>query len=349
MKLQEYQPRDVFLPLHNRQKRWTTVVAHRRAGKTVAMCADLVIGALETNLPRPQFAYLAPFREQAKRVAWQYLKELTKDFQASPPNESELRIDIQNGHKDISRIYVAGADNPDALRGMYFDGVVLDETGQIRPSAWYSVLRPALSDRKGWAIFAGTPAGKNFFWQIREEARLNPDTHLLLELPASKTGILDAEELIAKREAAKQQSAVLESYHDLEEEARTKYDDFEQVAYNPKLPITNVMAETIQSSDIGPELAYYLGSNPKEADRISRMTPLGQAKEIGKIEAKLVSTPLIKKTTSAPAPISPVTARSAGVSAYDTTDPRSTKTMTDSQWIEAERKRQIKKWEAQNR
>lgn len=195
MKLQEYKPRDVFLPLHNRQSRWTTVVAHRRAGKTVAMCADLVIGALETSRPRPQFAYLAPFREQAKRVAWQYLKELTKDFQASPPNESELRIDIQNGHKDISRIYVAGADNPDALRGMYFDGVVLDETGQIRPSAWYSVLRPALSDRKGWAIFAGTPAGKNFFWQIREEARLNPQTHLLLELPASKTKILDAEEL----------------------------------------------------------------------------------------------------------------------------------------------------------
>jgi hypothetical protein len=158
-----------------------------------------------------------------------------------------------------------------------------------------------------------------------------------------------AEELIAKREAAKQQSQVLESYHDLEEEARTKYDDFEQVAYNLKLPITNVMAETIQSSDIGPELAYYLGSNPKEADRISRMTPLGQAKEIGKIEAKLVSAPPIKKTTSAPAPISLVTARSTGVSAYDTTDPRSTKTMTDSQWIEAERKRQIKKWEAQNR
>ena len=158
-----------------------------------------------------------------------------------------------------------------------------------------------------------------------------------------------AEELIAKREAAKQQSAVLESYHDLEEEARSKYDDFEQVAYNPKLPVTNVMAETIQSSEIGPELAYYLGSNPKEAERISRMSPLSQAKEIGKIEAKLVSAPPVKKTTSAPAPISPVTARSAGVSAYDTTDPRSTKAMTDSQWIEAERKRQIKKWEAQNR
>lgn len=171
------------------------MVAHRRAGKTVAACADLVIGALETALPRPQFAYLAPFREQAKRVAWTYLKELTKDFQSKPPNESELKLTINNGHGNESTIYVAGADNPDALRGIYMDGVVLDEFGDIRPSAWYSVLRPALSDRKGWAIFMGTPRGKNAFWNIREEARLNPDTHLLLELPASKTGILDAEEL----------------------------------------------------------------------------------------------------------------------------------------------------------
>jgi len=156
-----------------------------------------------------------------------------------------------------------------------------------------------------------------------------------------------AEELIAKREAAKQHSAILESYQDLEEEARTKYDDFEQVAYNPKLPITNVMAETIQSSEIGPELAYYLGSNPKDAERISRMTPLGQAKEIGKIEAKLAAEPPVKRTTSAPAPISPVTARTSGSPALDTTDPRSIKTMTASQWIEADRARQMKKLESQ--
>ena len=198
-------------------------------------------------------------------------------------------------------------------------------------------------------------------WE-REQANRSAETQIVKAAPSASVDQFEspeayaealayqkAEELIAKREAAKQQSQVLESYHDLEEEARTKYDDFEQVAYNPKLPITNVMAETIQSSDVGPELAYYLGSNPKEADRISRMSPLSQAKEIGKIEAKLVSAPPVRKTTSAPAPISPVTARSAGVSAYDTTDPRSTKTMTDSQWIEAERKRQVKKWEAQNR
>jgi len=170
-------------------------------------------------------------------------------------------------------------------------------------------------------------------------AEANPDAMVLQK----------AEEIIARREAAKQQFQALESYQEREEAARDKYTDFEQVAYNPKLTITNVMAETIQSSDIGPELAYYLGSNPKDAHRIASLPPLSQAKEIGKIEAKLAADPPMKKTTSAPAPITPVTARSSGGPAFDTTDPRSTKTMTDSQWIEAERARQRKKWEAQNR
>ena len=156
-----------------------------------------------------------------------------------------------------------------------------------------------------------------------------------------------AEELIAQRDQARQQSEILETYHEKEEEARSKYDDFEQVAYNPKLPITTVMAQSIQASDVGPEVAYYLGANPKEADRISRLAPILQAKEIGRIEAKMANDPPVKKTTSAPAPISPVTARSSGAPAYDTTDPRSTKTMTDSQWIEAERARQMKKLQAQ--
>ena len=211
MTLDEYVPRAPFLPLHNRDKRWTVVVAHRRAGKTVSMCADLVIGALETALPKPQFAYLAPQRDQAKRVAWTYLKELTKNYWVGKPNESELKITINNGHGDQSTIYVAGADNYDALRGMYFDGVVMDEMGQMRPSAWYTVIRPALSDRRGWAIFAGTPAGKNLFWNLKEEARLNKDTHLLLELPASKTGIIHPEEL-ADAKAQMTEEAFLVEY-----------------------------------------------------------------------------------------------------------------------------------------
>jgi hypothetical protein len=155
-----------------------------------------------------------------------------------------------------------------------------------------------------------------------------------------------AEQMLREREVQKQRSEYVEAYHDREEDARGKYDDFEQVAYNPNLRITTVMAETIQTSDVGPDVAYYLGSNPKEADRISRLSPILQAKEIGKIEATLVSNPPVKKSSSAPTPISPVTARSSGAPAFDTTDPRSIKTMTTSEWIAADRARQMKKLEA---
>jgi len=159
-----------------------------------------------------------------------------------------------------------------------------------------------------------------------------------------------AEELLAKREAEREQMALLEAYHEREEAARDKYDDFEQVAYNNSLPITTVMAQTIQASDLGPDIAYFLGSNPKEAERISRLPQFLQAKEIGKIEAKMADSPApVKKTTSAPPPIKPVTAKGTGAPVYDTTDPRSISAMSASEWIERERQRQIKQWEARNR
>lgn len=158
-----------------------------------------------------------------------------------------------------------------------------------------------------------------------------------------------AQELLARRDAEAERAATLDAYHDREEEARNKYDDFEQVAYNPKLPVTETMAQTIQATENGPDVIYYLGSNPKEAERIARLSPLLQAREIGKIEAKLGANPPAKKTSTAPAPIAPVTARTSGAPAYDTTDPRSVKNMSTSEWIEAERLRQIKKYEAQRR
>ena len=176
-----------------------------------------------------------------------------------------------------------------------------------------------------------------------------PDQFETVEAYAEALALKKAEDLIAQREQQRQQVELLETYHDREEEARAKYDDFEQVAYNPSVPITQVMAQTIQASDVGPDLAYYLGSNVKEADRISKLPPILQAKEIGRLEAKLANEPVVKKTTSAPAPITPVTAKGSGSPAYDTTDPRSTKTMSTSEWIAAERARQIKAYEARNR
>lgn len=183
--------------------------------------------------------------------------------------------------------------------------------------------------------------------QRAKPTELHPEDYATTDDYAEALAERKAEELLARREAARQQSELLDAYHDREEQARDKYDDFEQVAYNPNLPVTEVMAQSIQASDIGPDVLYWLGSNPDEAKRIARLNPILQAKEIGKIEASMTSNPPVKKTSTAPAPIAPVTARSTGNSQFDTTDPRSTKSMSTSEWIEAERMRQIKKYEAQ--
>lgn len=161
---------------------------------------------------------------------------------------------------------------------------------------------------------------------------------------------LSPEEIIRKHEQAKQGETLREAYFEREEAALEKYDDFQQVAYNPSLPVSETMARAIQASDDGPDVLYWLGSNPKEATRISRIAdPVLQAKEIGKIEARLADNPPAPRTSKAPAPLAPVTPSSNGKTVYDTTDPRSIDTMSTSQWIEADRQRQLKKLEAKRR
>jgi len=185
---------------------------------------------------------------------------------------------------------------------------------------------------------------------VGEQSRQPPSAEQFesTEAYAEALAVQKAEQLLAQREMHKQHTELLEAYHDREEQARDKYQDFEQVAYNPKLPITTVMADTIRASDVGPEVAYYLGTNIKETERIARLPPILQAKEIGKIEAKLADNPPVKRTTSAPAPITPVTARGSNNNpSFDTTDPRSIKNMSTSEWIEADRARQMRKMQAQ--
>lgn len=199
-----YEPRAPFIAFHNSNKRWSCLVIHRRAGKTVATINDLIISALTNKRERPQFAYIAPYYHQAKRVAWDYLKHYSEPFWASKPNESELRVELIGGR----RISLYGADNADALRGIYLDGAVLDEFGDFRPSVWGNVLRPALSDRSGWACFCGTPKGRNEFWTVREQARKNPSEWFWMELRASESGLIDANELeLARRQLTPEQFA----------------------------------------------------------------------------------------------------------------------------------------------
>lgn len=185
-----YEVREQFRPLHKRLTRWFIGVAHRRAGKTVADINELVIGAARCKLANPRFAYVAPQLNQAKDIAWTYLKEYTAFIPGVKINESELWIELPGG----ARIRIYGADNPDRLRGIYLDGVVLDEFGDMDPTIWTQVIRPALSDRKGWACFIGTPKGKNTFHRLWVDAEDDPDwTRLMLK--ASETGLLDEKEL----------------------------------------------------------------------------------------------------------------------------------------------------------
>jgi len=175
-------------------RRFSVVVCHRRFGKTVLCVNHLIRAAAHCEAPRPRFAYLAPTYRQAKAVAWDYLKHFTRPIHGTQRHEGELRIDLPNG----ARIALLGADNPDALRGLYLDGVVFDEYGQMAPRIFGEVVRPALADREGWAIFIGTPQGRNGFHEIYEAARLDPDWFTALH-PASKTGLIAEAELAAAR------------------------------------------------------------------------------------------------------------------------------------------------------
>lgn len=186
-----YTPRDCFKPFHDRTKRWAALIAHRRrSGKTVSSVNDLIRGAITCKTANPLFAYIAPFRMQAKSVAWAYLKHYARPIIESV-NEGELLVRLINK----SEVRLFGADNADSLRGLGFDGVLCDEYGDFAPSVFGSVIRPALADKQGWCCFMGTPKGKNQFWDIAETARTHPDDWYYLNLPASKSGILPESEI----------------------------------------------------------------------------------------------------------------------------------------------------------
>jgi len=187
-----YTPRTLQAKLHNELARFNVVVCHRRFGKTVFAINQMIKSAiqdLQAGKKAPRYAYLAPLFKQAKTVAWDELKRLLIDFPDVKFNEAELRADFMG-----ARIQLYGADNPDTLRGIYLDGVILDEYAQMNPKMYSEVIRPALSDRKGWGIFIGTPKGKNEFYDIYHTAKEKKGWKRFL-FKASDTGILDDEEL----------------------------------------------------------------------------------------------------------------------------------------------------------
>ena len=185
-----YKPREHQLKVHELLdgKRFAVVVAHRRFGKTVAALNHLIREAVLNEKETPRYAYIAPTYGQAKRVAWDYLVKYTTPL-GGTNNISELRVDFWG-----RRIQLYGSDNPDSLRGQFFDGVIIDEVGDQNPKIWTDIVRPALTDRKGWCLFIGTPKGHNHFKELRDRAE-KEEGWGLLEFKASETGVVDEVEL----------------------------------------------------------------------------------------------------------------------------------------------------------
>jgi hypothetical protein len=189
-----YKPRDPQKQIHEaiENNRFVVAVAHRRMGKTVAALNELIKDAMLNERPNPRYAYIAPTYSQAKRVAWDYLTHFARPLSATA-NIAELRVDFYG-----RRIQLYGSDNPDSLRGQYFDGVVLDEIGDQNPKIWNEIIRPALADRKGWCLFIGTPKGNNHFKDLFDRAG-KEEGWSALQFKASETKLLDEEELNAAR------------------------------------------------------------------------------------------------------------------------------------------------------
>jgi phage terminase large subunit len=242
-----YTPRKHQSYLHQQinRYRWSVLVCHRRFGKTVCMINHLIRSALMSKLKNPRFAYIAPTFKQAKSIAWDYMKQFTAKIPNTKFNETELRVDLPNG----SRITLLGAENSDGLRGIYLDGCVIDEYANIDGKLFAEIIRPALSDRKGYCVFIGTPAGmNNNFYDLYQHAN-GAEDWFNYKAKASDTKIVDPEELEKAKEVMGEKKYLQEFECDwianiegaIYGEEIAKIEDKNQIArvpYDPTLPVS---------------------------------------------------------------------------------------------------------------
>jgi hypothetical protein len=189
-----FKPRAWQRECYQRRKRFTVLALHRRAGKTELALMRLLQAAIKCKDPLPFFVYVAPYLRQAKTIAWARLKRKVEPmlrYGGVEINEVDLAVTFKNNGATI-RLF--GGDNPDALRGVRLDGCVIDEVAQIKPEVWNDILQPALSDRQGWAMFIGTPAGINLFSELFYAAQSKPDWYSA-RYTVNDTDALDPEEV----------------------------------------------------------------------------------------------------------------------------------------------------------
>jgi phage terminase large subunit len=218
-------------------------VFHRRAGKTVLAINELIRQIVKCPHPNPRGHYVAPTYNQAKRIAWQYLKEFTRPIPGVAYNESELRLIMPGGRE----IQLLGGESYDRHRGIYSDYAILDEYAQMHPQFWGEVFRPALSDREGGAIFIGTPKGHNAFFRKWEEAANNPDW-FRAAYRVTETGAINPKEILSLRREMSEdefnqeymnswEAAIKGSYWAKEVEDLDRRGGIMSVPHDPELPV----------------------------------------------------------------------------------------------------------------
>ena len=240
-----YKPRQLQNFLHKEidKHRFSVMVLHRRAGKTVMTINHMLRAALTHPLPNPRYAFLSPTFKQGKATAWDYIKNYAGKIPGTKFNESELRCDLPNG----ARITILGAENDQSLRGIFLDGCVFDETQSIKPTLFPEIIRPALADRKGWCVFIGTPKGRNYFYELYQQAKENKDWYACV-FKASETKILDDDELKAAKDVMSKdlydqefecsfQAAITGSYYGAIIEGLAKEGRIAEVPYDDNLDV----------------------------------------------------------------------------------------------------------------
>jgi hypothetical protein len=238
-----YKPRPLQREIHKSLKRWNLLVCHRRFGKTVFAINELIKQAAKNDKKMPRYAYVAPYYKQAKQIAWDYLKDFTRPIPGIKVNESELRVDFPWG----ARIQLFGADSPDSMRGLYLDGVVLDEYADMSPRIFSEVLRPALSDREGSAIFIGSAKGGTPFYDLWERVKDEPDWFVKV-YPASETGVIaegeleDARKIMDEDEFNQEYecswtASIKGAYYGKQLAEAQESDRIGKVPYDPRLPV----------------------------------------------------------------------------------------------------------------
>lgn len=188
-------PREQFRDYLLRDERWACLVVHRRGGKTFCCVQDLIHRALTHQRPGMdtaplRYAYVAPTRDQAKDITWGYLTQYCSQIPGVRINKADLTVTFPSG----ASIRLYSGESYERMRGLYFDGVVIDEYADIDPSAWNTVIRACLSDYSGWATFIGTPKGRNEFWRVHNNAANDKEWYSLL-IRASDSGIIPNDEL----------------------------------------------------------------------------------------------------------------------------------------------------------